>query len=170
LALRHLTWLNEQTGENAELHLRHEALRVVVEVVSSPHNLRPFAEVGAPLPLHRGAAGKVLLAWLPVGERVALAHASALRFDTGQPFDVARLLVELEEVQALGYASSEGERVAGVSALAAPIFASGGQMAGALTLVAPSVRLGPEQRTRYIPLVGLAAGRVSADLGYARSG
>src|SRR5215472_1972498 len=72
-ALPHLRWLNEQTGENAELHLRQAETRLVIEAVSSPHNLRPFAEVGAPLPLHQGAAGKVLLAWLAPAERAALA-------------------------------------------------------------------------------------------------
>nr|MDQ2716472.1 helix-turn-helix domain-containing protein [Chloroflexota bacterium] len=49
-AQRHLKWLNEQTGENAELHIRQEEMRMVIEMMSSPHNLRPFADVGAPLP------------------------------------------------------------------------------------------------------------------------
>jgi DNA-binding IclR family transcriptional regulator len=160
-----LKWLNEQTGENAELHLRHEDMRVVIEVVSSLHNLRPFAEIGAPLPLHRGAAGKVLLAWLPPAERAALASASAARFGDAQSFDLARFAAELEQVQAAGWAVSEGERVPGVSAIAAPIFAPGGLVAGAVALVAPSARLGEAQRAQYIPLVCAAAGRISADLG-----
>jgi DNA-binding IclR family transcriptional regulator len=171
----HLRWLNEQTGENAELHLRHEDVRVVIEVVSSPHNLRPFAELGAPLPLHRGAAGKVLLAWLPPSERNALARASAFRSGgnqppgAAQPFDLRHFSAELEGVQAAGWATSEGERVPGVSAIAAPIFAPGGQVAGAVTLVAPSVRLGAEQRAGYIPLVCEVAGRISRDLGYVKT-
>jgi DNA-binding IclR family transcriptional regulator len=167
LAVRHLRWLNEQTGENAELHLCHAETRMVMEVVSSPHNLRPFAEVGAPLPLHRGAAGKVLLAWLSPAERDALARASAARFADGQPFDLPRLAAELEQVRTVGWAASAGERVPGVAAVAAPIFAASGQVAGAVALVAPSARLGDAQRTRYTPLVCEAARRISTDLGYA---
>jgi DNA-binding IclR family transcriptional regulator len=165
-ALPHLAWLNEQTGENAELHVRHADMRMVIEVVNSPHNLRPFAEVGAPLPLHQGAAGKALLAWLPPTERDALAAASAARFESDQPFELSRHSAELERVRAAGWATSEGERIPGVSAIAAPIFAAGGQVAGAVTLVAPSARLGEEQRARYTPLVCEAARRASSDLGY----
>jgi len=165
-ALRHLKWLNEQTDENAELHIRHEATRMVIEVVSSPHNLRPFADIGAPLPLHQGAAGKVLLAWLPMAEREALITASVARFGSDQTFDFHRLYAELEQIHTIGWAASDGERVPGVSAIAAPVFDAAGRVAGALTLVAPSARLGDEQRACYIPLVCKAARHTSHDLGY----
>jgi DNA-binding IclR family transcriptional regulator len=165
-ALQHLKWLNEQTEENAELHIQHRAARMVIEVVSSPHNLRPFADLGAPLPLHRGAAGKVLLAWLPRVERETLAAASMALFDDDQSFDPHQLHAELELVHAVGWAASDGERVSGVSALAAPVFNAAGHVAAALTLVAPSARLSEEQRANYIPLVREAARRTSHDLGY----
>ncbi len=167
-AMRHLKWLNEQTGENAELQIRQEETRLVIEVVSSPHNLRPFADVGVLLPLHRGAAGKVLLAWLPAEQREALARASAVRSGERVDFDMQRFLSELEYVRLTGWAKSEGERFLGVSAIAAPIFAASGQVAGAMTLVAPSSRLDAEQFERYTPLVCEAAWRASGDLGYTR--
>lgn len=166
-ALRYLQWLNEQTEENAELHVRQEEMRMVIEVVSSPHNLRPFAEIGAPLPLHQGAPGKVLLAWASRPERTALIATSVARFG-GEGLDIQRLEEELEEIRARGWACSEGERAEGVSALAAPIFEADGWLAGALTLVAPTARLGEEQKTRYIPLVREAARRTSYDMGYTK--
>ncbi|MBX5451059.1 MAG: IclR family transcriptional regulator [Thermogemmatispora sp.] len=170
-ALPHLTWLNSQTEENAELHIRQQETRVVIEVVRSPHNLRPFADIGAPLPLHRGAAGKVLLAWLAEEERRALARASHERFDREQvrgerSWDEGAFLAELEQVRRQGWAYSEGERVSGVAGLAAPIFDRRGQVAAALTLVAPAARLGPQQRERAIPLVCEAARRASYDMGH----
>ncbi|MBE3558546.1 MAG: IclR family transcriptional regulator [Ktedonobacteraceae bacterium] len=166
-ALPHLRWLNEQTGENAELHMRQDAARMVVEVVNSPHNLRPFAEVGALLPLHRGAAGKVLLAWLPREQRRQFALESAARLGEERTFDFQALLAELDRVRGQGWASSEGERSAGVAAFAAPIFAAAGDVAGAMTLVVPSSRLNHELRARAIPLVREAARRASSDMGYA---
>ncbi len=165
-ALQHLKWLNEETEENAELHIRHESTRLVIEVVSSPHNLRPFADLGAPLPLHRGAAGKVLLAWLPRVERETLVAASIAHFDDDQSFDPHQFYAELEHVRTVGWAASDGERVSGVSALAAPVFDAAGHVAAALTLVAPLARLSDEQRARYMPLVCEAARRTSRDLGY----
>lgn len=175
-----LRWLNEQTEENAELHIRQEETRMVIEVVSSPHNLRPFADIGAPLPLHRGAAGKVLLAWAFPAEREALIEASIARFGAsggGEQFDRRAFDEELRQVRAQGWAFSDGERVPGVSALAAPIFIAasstdrhevGNRLVGALTLVVPTVRLGEEQRSRYIPLVCEAARRAAYDRGYAK--
>jgi DNA-binding IclR family transcriptional regulator len=166
-AIPHLKWLNEQTGENAELHIRQHETRIVIEVVRSPHNLRPFAEIGAPLPLHRGAAGKVLLAWLLPDQQQALIRAGGARFEPeGRVLDERALLQELEQTRARGWAVSDGERVPGVAGIAAPVFDASGQIVAALTLVAPSVRLGQEQRTRYIPLVCEAARRTSHDMGY----
>lgn len=164
-ALPHLKWLREQTGENAELHIRHNETRIAVEIVRSPHNLRPFVEIGAPLPLHQGAGGKVLLAWLPPAERSRLAIASTAHFREC-PFDVSRLLAELEQIRNVGWATSEGERAADVSALAAPVFDFRGQVVGTLILAAPTVRLGEAERAIYIPLVCEAARRTSHDLGF----
>jgi DNA-binding IclR family transcriptional regulator len=165
-ALSHLRWLNEQTGENAELHMRQDETRLVIEVVNSPHNLRPSADIGMLRPLHRGAAGKVLLAWLPQEQRDALSKASVARFGDADTFNRQQFFDELDRVKAQGWASSDGERFAGVSAIAAPIFAANGLVAGALTLVAPSARLSRTQQEHYLPLVSEAARRASYDLGY----
>ncbi|GCE48781.1 IclR family transcriptional regulator [Thermosporothrix hazakensis] len=164
----HLEWLTAQTEENAELHIRHESSRLVLEVVSSPHNLRPFTDVGTPLPLHQGAAGKVLLAWLPENERTSLIAGSRARFPEGAPFDEQRYEEELSRVRDYGWSFSDGERFSGVSALAAPIWNAGGHIAGAMTLVAPSARLTAEKRKRFVPLVQEAARRTSHDLGSAQ--
>ncbi|GAC1423076.1 MAG: DNA-binding transcriptional regulator KdgR [Ktedonobacteraceae bacterium] len=164
--LPHLRWLNEQTGENAELHVRHGEIRIVLETVRSSHSLRPFAAVGAPLPLHLGAAGKVLLAWLPPAERDALIHISATRFASTQAIDRSALTKQLEQIQHDGWAVSDAERAPGVAAIAAPMFDVQGSIAGAIALTAPSIRLSAKQRQLFIPLVYEAAHRASVDLGY----
>lgn len=166
-ALPHLEWLNERTGENAELHVRQGEARVPIELVRSPHNLRPFVEIGAPLPLHLGASGKVLLAWLPETERESLAVASAARFDGKAVFDAGALRTQLERIRAQGWAASDGERSSGVAALAAPAFDAGGRVAGAILVSMPSVRLSAKRCREVAPLVKEAADRVSVDLGYA---
>jgi IclR family acetate operon transcriptional repressor len=162
----HLEWLSERTGENAELHIRHEEVRVPVELVRSSQNLRPFVEIGAPLPLHLGAAGKVLLAWLPEEKRDAVAAASVARFGGAEAFDAGALRERLVKVRAEGWAASDGERSPGVAAIAAPVFGAGGEVEGALLLSAPSARLPARQRRKFVPLVREAAARASRDLGY----
>ncbi len=169
-ALPHLRWLREQTNENAELFIRSNESRIAIEVVLSPHNLRVFVEIGTPLPLHVGASGKILLAWLPEAEQSELLLASAARY-SGYPLgDVQALQMKLARVREAGWAMSVGERAAGLSALAAPIFNVSREVAGAMALVAPTVRLGVEEQDTYIPLVCEAARRTSLGMGYALDG
>ncbi len=164
-ALPHLRWLNGQTDENAELQICYKEARVAIEVVRSPHNLRAFVDIGAPLPLHLGAGGKVLLAWLPEKEQNALIEASIAHFK--RPIrDMQALKNSLARIRAVGWVSSEGERTANISAIAAPIFDGSRQIVGAMVLAAPSIRLGAKERARYAPLVCEAAHRTSLDMGY----
>ncbi|MGI8911605.1 MAG: IclR family transcriptional regulator [Rubrobacteraceae bacterium] len=165
--LPHLEWLSGCTGENAELHIRRREARVAIELVRSAQNLRPIVEIGEPIPLHLGAAGKVLLAWLPQERRDALARASADHFGKRRGFDTEALRERLGKVRTAGWAATDGERSAGVAAIAAPIFGADGGVAGAMVLSAPSVRLPARQRRKFVPLVREAASRASRDLGYA---
>ena len=164
--LPHLRWLKEQTSENSELYIRVKESRVAIEAVRGPHNLSTFVEIGAPLPLHVGAGGKVLLAWQPDEEKNELIAASAARYSAYPLTDMHALKNTLAHIHERGWAVSEGERVADIGAIAAPIFDVHKQMAGAMVLAAPLVRLGAKEQSRYIPLVCEAARRASHDMGY----
>ncbi len=69
-----LAWLHEQTGESVQLFVRDGDVRVCVESIESPRELRTIVPVGARLPMHLGSAGHVLAGvlgvWVAsVGER-----------------------------------------------------------------------------------------------------
>jgi IclR family acetate operon transcriptional repressor len=164
--LPHLRWLQQQTGENAELHIRNEGTRVAVEMICSLHNLRPLVNIGEPLPLHLGAGGKQLLACLPEAEQEKQIAASCARFGSPRPFNAEELRAELVAIRKQGYALSDGERASDISAIAAPILDVHGQSVGSLVLAAPTIRLGASERERFVPLVREAARRSSCDLGY----
>ena len=55
-----LAWLQEQTGESVQLYVRDHDVRVCVESLEAPHELRTIVPVGARLPLDRGSGGRVL--------------------------------------------------------------------------------------------------------------
>jgi DNA-binding IclR family transcriptional regulator len=55
-----LAWLQEQTGESVQLFVRDGDVRVCVESLEAPHELRTIVPVGARLPLDRGSGGRVL--------------------------------------------------------------------------------------------------------------
>jgi DNA-binding IclR family transcriptional regulator len=62
-----LAWLQEQTGESVQLYVRDRDVRVCVESLEAPHELRTIVPVGARLPLDRGSAGRVLRDSAPGG-------------------------------------------------------------------------------------------------------
>lgn len=162
----HMLWLAERTGENVELQVRRGADRIPIEFIPSSQNLRPFVDIGARLSLHAGSGGKVLLAWLPTQQGLALATASATRVKTERPLDLDTLPEELARTRAQGWMFSDGEGIAGVSSISAPIFDATGAVVGAMLVSAPSVRLPARVRRIIAPLVVEAAERASQDLGY----
>ncbi|HEY0756487.1 MAG TPA: IclR family transcriptional regulator [Ktedonobacteraceae bacterium] len=169
-ALPHLRWLRDQTNENAELFIRFNESRIAIEVALSPHNLRVFVEIGTTVPLHVGAAGKVLLAWLSDIEQRELIKASVTRYTNHPVADLQELKAKVEYTRQAGWVASEGERADGLSAIAAPIFNVNSEVAAAMTLVVPTVRLGSKEREAHIPLVREAARRTSFDMGYSMNG
>lgn len=167
VALSHLRWLKDRTGENVELQICHDGVRVTIEYVAGTHNLRPTVAIGTALPLHMGAGGKVLLAWQATEERDALIKMSRERFnDDDQSFDRQAFYAQLDYIRAVGWAASEGERVSDVSGIAAPIFNIAGQVSAAVVLAVPTIRFGTLEKERYVPLVCAAARYASHDLGY----
>ncbi len=166
LTLPHLRWLNEQTGENAELHVRRGCVRVPLEVVLSTQNLRPFVQVGEPMPLHVGASGKVLVAWMPKTETEGLRAASAERFATSAAPSPAALTRDLARIRKRGWGDSDGERSPGCAAVSAPVRDIHGDVVGAVVLSGPSSRLTKQRRVRCAPLVLRTAALASRDAGY----
>ena len=55
--------LRDELGESVHLYIRDEDTRICIAAVEARHELRPFIQLGRPLPLRAGAAGKVLLAF-----------------------------------------------------------------------------------------------------------
>lgn len=139
-SLPYLHWLNEQTQENAELHIRQAETHIAIAVLPGTQRLRFATLPGEPLPLHGGAVGNVLLAWLPAGEREALAVRSAARFDglcCGKSADVQ---AAWERVRLQGWSLSEHEPEGGIVTIAAPIVNVAGGVEGAIALVAATGR------------------------------
>jgi DNA-binding IclR family transcriptional regulator len=108
-----------RTRESAALHVRQGEQRLCLFRVDSPQPLRDHLSAGDLLPLNQGAGGRVLLAF--AGAR-------------GQRY---------EQIRRDGLAEISGDRVEGLSGIAAPVFGARGELVGALTLSLPSNRLKP---------------------------
>ena len=96
-------------------------------------------------PMHLGASGKVLLAFLPArsAERVLAAVDHGVTA-SGRPVEAEALRRELAEVREQGVVVTHGELDRGVSGVAVPVLAGRGRPVAGLTLAGPTDRIGPE--------------------------
>ena len=169
LRTRALNWsdsLASRSGESVRIGTLHETRVLVVHHVFRPDDSRQALEVGALLPAHATAMGKVLLA----SNRYAAAELASTglpRYTTSTLTDWAALDAELDVVQERGWAIDAEELEVGVVSLAAPIQDRRGVTVGAIGISGPVERLveGGEPRTDLVSFVREAARAVSRDLG-----
>jgi len=148
LARPALEQLARTTGESTQLYVRHGDRRICVDAVESDNELRTIVQVGASLPLGRGSAGKVFLAWGPPSDE-----------------DIEDIRQSIATTRRRGWADSYGEREAGVASVSAPIFGPNEQLLAAISVSGPRSRLAPLQAKRYGPAVVEAATQVERLLG-----
>ena len=111
--------LVERTQESVAFHVREGDQRLVLFRVDSPQLLRDHARAGDLLPLDRGAGGRVLMAYAGAKGRI------------------------YDQVRRDGYVMVSGDRIPGLVGVSAPVWRSGGELVGALTLTAPEQRVQP---------------------------
>ena len=152
-ALPHLEAVRQRTGETATLSLLRGGARVYVEQLESRQAVRQAVTVGSEAPLHLGASGKAMLAFLAEERWPATARGSGLRAD-------------LMRVRRRGYAVSHGERIPGAASVAAPIFDRAGGVLGSLSAAGVLARSDPRTVARYGAAVTAEAQALSRELGW----
>lgn len=148
-------------GETFYLVAERAGDLLVVDKVEGQGFLRVSPQVGARVPPHATAVGRLFLAFAP--ERVHLDEATLAAYTERTPRSPSGLRKSVALVKEQGYAHSESEWVEGLCAIAAPIWFSK-TMLGALVLgcVAPRVReLGWDGMTRAVVR---AAERITKEL------
>lgn len=155
--------LRDACGEEVSLFALSDGNRICVEAVKSHHGVAKVTAVGTILPLHCGAAGKVLLAYLPVRERRRILHGKPLtRYTPTTITDRAALEASLKQIRRDGYGFSVGEREAGSYSAVAPVMGRKGEIVASLSISGPVFRLSEEQKAVNIQAALNAARDISA--------
>jgi DNA-binding IclR family transcriptional regulator len=149
LARPTLERLAATTGESAQLYVRDGERRVCVDAIESDRELRTIVDIGASLPLTRGSAGKVFLAWGPT---------QGVELDD-------RLMRQLATIRQRGWADSLGEREEGVASVSAPVFGPGRLLLAVVSVSGPASRVGALRAKRYAPAVVEAARVIERAMG-----
>jgi DNA-binding IclR family transcriptional regulator len=154
-----LTRLSETTSESAQLYVRSVDERVCVDAVESPSELRTIVAVGAALPLTKGSAGKLFLAWATPADHDRLTADLT-------PADLARLDQQILMGRRRRWTESVGEREPGVASVSAPIVGPHDALIAVISVSGPVSRLGRGGAKRHAPAVIAAAREVERALGY----
>lgn len=167
LSQRHLQELNHQTRETVHLTVRHALSAVYVDKLDSPEPLRIHSRIGASVPLHCTAVGKVLLAYLPETERETILEQLELRrFTENTVGSLQELRGRLQRVRRDGYACDLEEHEPHIRCIAAPIWDHTGAVNASLSVTGPAVRMAPARLRQIAPLIREAGIRISKELGY----
>jgi IclR family transcriptional regulator, KDG regulon repressor len=156
--------LRDETGESVHLYIRDEDVRICIAAVEARHELRPFIQLGRPLPLRVGAAGKLLLAFADDDlqrREIARATDDPARRPSAPGPDLGR---QLERIRSERWATSVGEREDDVAAIAAPVNDSTGRVVAALCISGPTTRLTRQRFEAVRPHLTAAADDISGSL------
>lgn len=162
--------LSLATGESATFYMREGKERVVMAREEGTSPIRYSVAVGQRMDLHAGAAGKVLLAYLPANERsLLLASIERAQYTQATITTTSQLTRELDQIRANGYAISRGERDPDAFSLAAPVFERHDHPLGAIAIAGPISRFSQEREACYLRELLSAASLFSARFGLGRN-
>jgi IclR family acetate operon transcriptional repressor len=156
----HLEALVAEFDETATLSVPGDPDAVTVDFVPTQRYVQGTTRLGRPSIAHATAAGKVMLAFAGPRPRTPLAGYTPRTIT-----DPDALAAELERVKARGWADAYEERERELNAIAAPVWASGGELAGIVALQGPIPRFGRAAARRALPSLLAHAEAVSRELG-----
>nr|WP_255438508.1 IclR family transcriptional regulator [Brevibacillus sp. AG162] len=116
---------------------------IVVDRVDSQHNIRIYDQLGLRIPMHIGAANKVVLAHMPVEE----ARQTVVQL-VGEE-QAPAFMEKLQEIRAAGHAVSFAERTENTASVAAPVIDYNQKVIGALSIGIVTYDL-KEERLQYL--------------------
>ena len=163
--LQNLCNLTGETGFLAALTADRMFCQYVA-VVETENWLRFSVKLRSQKPAYATGSGRAMLAFLPLDEVERLMRSFSFEKVTAKTVSSKRaLLASLKEVRKRGVSVVDSGTVAGVVAVAAPIFAFNGEVAAAVTVGGPISRLA--QRLPAVQAAVLeAAEDISRILGY----
>lgn len=167
VARPHMRDLQRRTGQSVSVFILDGEQRICIGKLESSHEVRQVLTVGSRYPLHAGAPGKVILAYLPTEKREQILIKTGLpKFTPSTITNVRMLDKELMKIRKNGYAVSLEERVPLIASVSAPIRGYNGEIIAALCLSGLSIHFLDSNLSEFARLTKTAANKMSEQLGY----
>lgn len=161
LAQPHLDRLANMLGEGVKLSIIDDAGILVLAAVQGRKEYALSVAPGQRMPIHAGAASKILLAHLPPDKLQAWLARPLASFSSKTITDPRRLEVELAKIRKQGWAQDKGENAPSILAFAAPVFDAGGINVAAISV--PFLAGTPADRMTMIRLAVMDAARTMSE-------
>lgn len=161
-----LARLAQLSNETCHLGVRDGDSVLYIDKVESPHSLRMVSRVGGLNPLHCTGIGKAILAYIPPDDLDEYCSRPLERRTANTIVAPEILRTELQRIRDRGYAADDIENEVGVRCVGAPIFDHNGELAGAVSLAGPTLRMTWERIEQLTAPVIEAAREISIRLGF----
>ncbi len=159
--------LRDKCGEEVSLYILSDEKRICLERIPSKHAIAMVGSIGGSLPLHAGASGRVLLAFLSEEKRKEILENEPIERLTPHTItDPVKLEETFHEIRKKGYGVSREEREPGAYSVVAPIRNVNNGVAASLSIAGPLYRLSDKQLKLNIKSVLETAGEISRRIGY----
>ena len=159
--------IHQETGETVFLCVRREWHAVCIERIDGKRVQSLELRLGGALPLHAGAAPRVLLAYEPRPVwKEYLSSGPLASFTPRTPVHRTALFPYLEEVCELGYSISDEDVTMGIGAVGAPIFDHRGEIRAALSLSGVRSEVLEENTDDMVALIVEGANEISQAIGH----
>jgi len=156
-----------ETSEHVTLMIEENDQCVIVAVQEGPDAVNLFAYPGARMPLHAAAPGKAILAHMPEDRVQEIIDRQGLIEMTNRTItDPDVLFEQLERIREQGYAIDEGERIAGMVCISAPVLDKSDHIRGAICVCGPQSRIDEERREEIADLDKRSANVTQVNLDY----
>ena len=166
-ATPYLKELVKQCNETVHLGVLGEGEVLYLAKEESSQTIRMISYVGRRAPLHCTALGKVLLAYLPEGERKKILGKKVLPQLTENTITGKRELEkELGKVREQGFALDREENEKDVRCVAAPIRNYQGEVIAALSISSPAFRIDKNIQNNLKNALIETSEKISKRLGY----
>lgn len=147
-----------QVGETCSISIPDGDALVYVDRVETTWPLRLVIELGARVPLHATAAGKVCLAHMNPTSRDHFLQNALLHRHTERTLHSAEALrAEMQRIQDQGYGLDDQEFIPGMVGASVPALDKAGRVLAALTFHAPVQRMSMAQIMTHLPALRRAA-------------
>ncbi len=167
IARQHMNGLARATGEAIFLGVLDRDHVTIVDRVDSPQPLRFAASLGMREPVYCTALGKIMMAHLPQEVCAALLEGqNFVRYTSNTLTSKKQILEAVALSRKRGWAIDDEEFHEGGRCVAAAVFDHEGQVAAAISLSGPVLRINDQQLPDIAKRVMAAAAATSRDLGH----